>query len=32
LTTDEDAVSYISEALQAGGRIDVAIEWLTVAL
>lgn len=32
LTKDEDAVSYISEALQAGGRIDVAIEWLTVAL
>jgi hypothetical protein len=32
LTRDEDAVSYDSEALHAGGHTEVAIEWLTVAL
>jgi tetratricopeptide (TPR) repeat protein len=32
LTEDEDAVSYVSEALHAGGRTEVALEWLTVAL
>jgi hypothetical protein len=32
LTRDEDAVSYVSEALQAAGHTEVAVEWLTVAL
>jgi tetratricopeptide (TPR) repeat protein len=32
LTRDEDAVSYVSEALHAGGRTEVALEWLTAAL
>src|SRR5439155_26449618 len=32
LTRDEDAVSYVSEALHAGGQTDVALEWLTAAL
>ena len=32
LTRDEDAVSYVSEALHAGGQIEVALEWLTAVL
>jgi hypothetical protein len=32
LTQDEDAVSYVSEALHAGGHTEVAVVWLTVAL
>jgi broad specificity phosphatase PhoE len=32
LTQDEDAVSYVSEALHAGGQTEVALEWLTGAL
>jgi hypothetical protein len=32
LATDEDAVFYVSEALEAGGRADVSVQWLTVAL
>jgi tetratricopeptide (TPR) repeat protein len=32
LTRDPVAVSYLSEALEMGGRADLAIEWLTEAL
>jgi SEC-C motif-containing protein len=32
LVTDEDAVFYVSEALEAAGRADVAVQWLTAAL
>lgn len=32
LTRDVDAVSYVSEALQAGGRPEIAEQWLTAAL
>ncbi|HSL06681.1 MAG TPA: hypothetical protein VK887_01745 [Pseudonocardiaceae bacterium] len=32
LSEDADAVSYISEALEAGGRPEIAEQWLTAAL
>ncbi|MGH3918296.1 MAG: hypothetical protein ACRDSG_04530 [Pseudonocardiaceae bacterium] len=32
LSEDADAVSYISEALEAGGRAEIAEQWLTEAL
>ncbi len=32
LSEDTDAVSYISEALEAGGRAGIAEQWLTEAL
>jgi hypothetical protein len=32
LTRDADAVSYVSEALEAGGRPEIAEQWLTAAL
>ena len=32
LSEDADAVSYVSEALEAGGRADIAEQWLTAAL
>ncbi len=32
LMRDPDAVSYVSEALEAGGRAEVAEQWLTAAL
>jgi tetratricopeptide (TPR) repeat protein len=32
LTQDPDAVAYLTEALQAGGRAETAEQWLTVAL
>jgi hypothetical protein len=32
LTTDAAAVSYVSEALEAGGRAEIAEQWLTAAL
>lgn len=32
LSEDATAVSYISEALEGGGRADIAEQWLTVAL
>ncbi|MGQ0717437.1 MAG: SEC-C domain-containing protein [Pseudonocardiales bacterium] len=32
LSEDADAVSYISEALEAGGRAELAEQWLTEAL
>lgn len=32
LAQDPDAASYISEALEAGGRAEIAEQWLTAAL
>ena len=32
LTRDADAVCYVSEALEAGGRPEIAEQWLTAAL
>lgn len=32
LTGDADAVSYVSEALEAGGRPEIAEQWLSAAL
>jgi hypothetical protein len=32
LTQDPDAVSYVSEALEAGGRAEIAEQWLSAAL
>lgn len=32
LSEDADAVSYLSEALEAGGRAEIAEQWLTEAL
>lgn len=32
LTQDPDAVTYVSEALEAGGRTETAEQWLTAAL
>ncbi|MGH3911645.1 MAG: hypothetical protein ACRDRM_12540 [Pseudonocardiaceae bacterium] len=32
MSRDGDAVSYISEALEGGGRADIAEQWLTEAL
>lgn len=32
LSQDADAISYISEALEEGGRADIAVQWLTEAL
>jgi hypothetical protein len=32
LSEDADAVSYITEALEAGGRAEIAEQWLTEAL
>lgn len=32
LTRDADAVSYVSEALEAGGHPEIAEQWLTAAL
>jgi hypothetical protein len=32
LTREENAASYVSEALEQGGRTDVAVQWLTGAL
>lgn len=32
LTQDPDAVSYVSEALEVGGRVEIAEQWLSAAL
>lgn len=32
LTRDEDAIYYVSEALEQADRTDVAVQWLTAAL
>lgn len=32
LTQDPDAVSYVSEALEGGGRAEIAEQWLSAAL
>jgi hypothetical protein len=32
MTREEDAVYYVSEALEQAGHAEVAVEWLTVAL
>jgi SEC-C motif len=32
LARDPDAAGYLSEALEAGGRTELAVEWLTTAL
>ncbi len=32
LARDPDAAGYLSQALEAGGRTELAVEWLTTAL